>query len=196
MSVQGHDHVIVVEGQVSKRPWRLEVGDSTRNYIMGDEIRGRSDLGLPDDVTILVMNRHLKDWLERKAFSVITDSTQTKAEPSLPEEMRWLAMYDEVGWDGLSPAFWRRYSVLAHRREHALAWLVPEFADMLMDWPEPAPRADVPFILLLMRGRAFLRMGYPTPDAATLQHVGDIFASACESAVGTFAGMPGFSRHA
>jgi hypothetical protein len=196
MSVQAESNLIVVEGQVSGRPWRIEVGKSARNYIDGDEVRGRAELKLPDDVAILIMNRHLKDWLERKAFGMITSSTQTRAEPGLPEEMRWLAMYDEVGWDSLAPSFWRRYAVMAHRREHALAWLDPQLGDLLMDWPEPDPGPEVPFMVLLMRGRGWLRMGYPTPNAATLQHAAELFASACESAVGTFAGMPGFSRHA
>jgi hypothetical protein len=196
MSVDGDAHVIVMEGQVSGRPWRVEVGKSGRNYIEGEEVRGRAELGLPDDVAVLVINRPLKDSLERKAFSMITNSTQTQADPGLTEEMRWLAMYDEVGWDSLPNAFWKRYAVLAHRREHALAWLEPGLAQQLLDWPQPVPGPEVPFMVLLMRGRGWMRMGYAMPDPATLQHAAEVFASACDNAVGTFAGMPGFSRHA
>lgn len=105
------------------------------------------------------------------------------ADPNLPEEMRWLAMYDEVGWDALPPAFWERYAVLADRRENALAWLSPALAAMTMDWPDPAPDAETPFILMLLRGKAYLRMEYKPADMPTLQHASLIFTSACESAV-------------
>ena len=112
-----------------------------------------------------------------------TDTLQTTADPSLPEEMRWLAMYPEVGWDGLPPAFWARYAVLADRREHALAWLDSSLADLLMSWPEPAPNDQVPFMLMLLRGKAYLRMQYTPADMPTLEHATLVFTSACESAV-------------
>ena len=68
---------------------------------------------------VLVMNRPLKEALEKKAYQMFTDQLQTSVDPSLPEEMRWLAMFDEVGWDGLPSEFWTRYAVLTDRREHA-----------------------------------------------------------------------------
>jgi hypothetical protein len=38
------------------------------------------------------MNRPLKEALEKRACEKYTDTLQTTADPSLPEEMRWLAM--------------------------------------------------------------------------------------------------------
>jgi hypothetical protein len=112
-----------------------------------------------------------------------TDSLQTTADPNLPEEMRWLAMYDEVGWESLPLAFWDRYSVLTDEREHAIGWIDPVLAELMMKWPEPGPSAEVPFMLMLLRGKAYLRMEYTPADMATLQHAATIFTMCCESAM-------------
>jgi hypothetical protein len=98
--------------------------------------------------------------------------------------MRWLAMYDEVGWESLPQAFWGRYAVLADRRENALAWIDPALAAMMLDWPEPSPTLETPFMLMLLRGKAYLRMEYQPSDMPTLQHAALIFTGACESALG------------
>jgi hypothetical protein len=94
-------------------------------------------------------------------------------------------MYEEVGWDSLPREFWQRYAILADRRESALAWIDPQIAQLLLDWPEPGPSAEVPFMMLLLRGKAYLRMEYAPAGMPTLQHAAEIFHSACESAVGS-----------
>lgn len=188
MSVQGAGQTVVVEGKVSGRPWRMELGRPTRNYIRGEELRARAELGLDEELAVMIINRPLKDALERQAYSMITDTLQTTADPNLPEEMRWLAMYDEVGWDSLPQEFWTRYSVLTDRRDHALAWIDPPLAQQLLEWPAPAPSAEVPFMLLLLRGKAYFRMEYSPAGMSTLQHAAHVFTSACESAVGGFTG--------
>lgn len=179
----GDSPAFAVTGQIGDKPWKLERGRSSRDYIRGEELRARAELKVNDDAAVLVMNRPLKEALEKRAYEMYTDTLQTTADPSLPEEMRWLAMYPEVGWDGLPPAFWKRYSVLADRREHALAWLDSSLAELLMSWPEPAPDEQIPFMLMLLRGKAYLRMQYTPADMPTLQHAAQIFTSACESAV-------------
>ena len=170
-------------GKVGGKPWKLERGKSSRDYIRGEELRARAELNINDDVSLLIMNRPLKEALEKRAYQMYTDTLQTTADPSLPEEMRWLAMYPEVGWDGLPPEFWQRYSVLSDQREHALKWIDPSLAELLMSWPEPAPDAQTPFILMLLRGKAYLRMQYTPADMPTLEHAAIIFTSACESAL-------------
>ncbi|MBC7648454.1 MAG: hypothetical protein H7197_04980, partial [Vitreoscilla sp.] len=97
-------------GQVAGKSWKLERGKSTRDYIHGEELRARAELNLNDDVSVLIMNRPLKEALEKRAYEMYTDTLQTTADPSLPEEMRWLAMYPEAGWDSLAPEFWKRYA--------------------------------------------------------------------------------------
>ena len=179
----GDSPAFAVTGKIGNKPWKLERGRSSRDYIRGEELRARAELKVNDDAAVLIMNRPLKEALEKRAYEMYTDTLQTTADPSLPVEMRWLAMYPEVGWDGLTPAFWARYSVLADRREHALAWLDSSLAELLMSWPEPAPDDQTPFMLMLLRGKAYLRMQYTPADMPTLEHAAQIFTSACESAV-------------
>lgn len=186
-SVDSTGHGVTLEGEVSGKPWRLQLGSPSRQYIRGEEVRARAVLGINEDVAVLLMNRPLKEALEKQAYQIYTDSLQTSIDPRLPEEMRWLAMYDEVGWDSLPRQFWDRYAVLSDRRESALAWIGPALARLMLDWPEPAPSAEVPFVMLLLRGKAYLRMEYTPADLATLQHAALIFTSACESAMGGLA---------
>ncbi len=185
-SSQGSGQSFSIDGKVAGKPWRMEVGRPSRKYIQGEELRARAELGTSEDVSVMVINRPLKESLEKQAYSMYTDSLQTTADPNLPEEMRWLAMYDEVGWESMPRPFWGRYAVLTDQRDHALAWLDPTLAQLMMEWPAPAPSAQVPFMVLLMRGKAYLRMEHQPSDMASLQHAAQIFTSACESAVGAF----------
>jgi hypothetical protein len=182
-SVEQGGQGISLEGRVSGKRWRLQLGSTSRKYIVGEEIRGRAELGIDEDVAVLVMNRPLKEALEKQAYEMYTDTEQTSLDPHLPEEMRWLAIYDEVGWDGLPGEFWERYSVLSDRRESAISWIRPMLARMMLDWSEPAPSPEVPFVMLLLRGKAYLRMEYTPPDLVTLQQAAMIFTTACESAI-------------
>jgi hypothetical protein len=100
--------------------------------------------------------------------------------------MRWLAMFDEVGWESLPEGFWKRLAILSDNREHAIAWIDGQLAQLMTDWPSPAPSAEVPFIVLLLNGKAYLRMEYTPAELGTLQHAAHIFTSACDSALGSF----------
>ena len=177
---------MTMQGKVGGRSWRMELGRPTRDYIMGEELRARAELGVDDDVGAMVINRPLKEALERRAYSMITDTLQTTADPRLPEEMRWLAMYDEIGWEGPPHDFWARYAVLADTREHALAWVDEQLVRQLTSWPEPVPAAQVPFMIVLLRGKCYLRMQYMPPEMQTLDHATDVFVSACESGLHAF----------
>ncbi|MDP3829130.1 MAG: hypothetical protein Q8Q74_21470, partial [Polaromonas sp.] len=182
-SSQGKGAGCVLTGKVHGKSWKLESGAASRDYIVGEELRARAVLDINEDAAVLIMNRPLKESLEKRAYAIYTDTLQTTADPSLPEEMRWLAMYDEVGWSSVVPEFWERYTVLADRREHALAWLDSNLAELLLHWPEPGPDVQTPFILMLLRGKAYLRMQYSPPSIATLQHAAIVYTSACESAL-------------
>ena len=165
------------------RRWRLERGKPTRDYVIGQELRARAELALHEDLAAMVMNRALKEALESKAFEESTDQLRTTIDGSLPQEVRWLAMFDEFVWEGPPAAFWERYAVVADRRETALGWIDAALAQQLLDWPQPGPSAEVPFTLLLLRGKAYLRMEYRPADVPTLQHAALVFTSACESAL-------------
>jgi hypothetical protein len=162
------------------------LGRPTRNYIFGEEVRARAELGIDESVAVLVMNRPLKEALEKRAFDMYTDTLQTQVDSSLPEEMRWLAMYDEVAFEGLPEAFWDRMAILTDNRESAIKWMNPTHAMMMVDWPSPGPSPEVPYLVLLMNGKAYLRMEYTPAILPTLQHAAQIFTVACENALTAF----------
>ena len=107
--------------------------NSLGERIWGKELRARAQLGIDEGRAVLVMNRPLRESLEKKAFKIYTDPLQTSADPNLPEELRWLAMFDELAWDSLSEEFWERYSVLSDSSEAALAWIDPQLAQVMLD---------------------------------------------------------------
>jgi len=182
-STQGSGSAMQLQGKAGGKPWRLELGKPSRDFIRGEELRARGELGISEDVAVLVMNRPLKDALEKKAYSMFTDSLQTTADPNLPEEMRWLSMYNEVGFDSVPRDLFARYAVLTDERDKAQAWIDPQLAQLLMNWPIPGPGPEVPVLLMLLRGKAYLRMEYTPRDIPTLQHAAAIFTAACESAI-------------
>lgn len=191
-SSKGAGQRFSIEGKVAAgKPWRMEVGRPSRAYIQGEELRARAELGVRDDVAVMVINLPLKEALEKQAYARYTDGLQTSVETNLPEEVRWLAMYEEFGWDSLPRAFRARYAVLGDQRENAEAWMDPVLANQLLTWPAPAPEASVPFMMMILRGKAYLRMQQGGGDMPTLQHAAQVFAAACESAVGAFSsGVP------
>jgi hypothetical protein len=176
-------------GTTSNKPWILECSRSSRDYIRGDELRAKADLKVNDDAVVLIMNRPLKNALETRAYEMYTDTLQTTADPSLPEEMRWLAMYPEADWPSMPRPFWNRYVALSDQLEHALAWIDEDLMHLLMSWPKPGPDEQVPFILMLLRGKAYLRMQYAPGDILTLAHATKVFTKACSSAVAGLAAV-------
>ncbi len=182
-SGQSKNKSLAIDGKLKGKPWRLEVGAPQRNFICGEELRARAELGLDEDISVLVMSRALKNSLEKKAYDIYTDDLQTTIDPNLPEEMRWLAVYQEVGWDGLPGAFWDRYSVLSDDLDKARAWVTPQLAVLMLEWPLPEPHPEVPVILMLLRGKAYLRMEYAPASLHILQHANQIFATACQAAL-------------
>jgi hypothetical protein len=174
---------IALESKVEGKPWRMQLGRPTRNYILGEELRARAELAVKDDAAVLVINRPLKEALEKQAYAIYTDPLQTSVSPDLPEEMRWLAMFDEVAWEGPPQDFWGRYGVLTDHKKNAMDWVDEGLIQLLMRWPDPAPSPEVPFMVLLLRGKAYLRMEYSPADIAVLQHASVIFTACCESAI-------------
>src|SRR5438132_695482 len=67
-SVDGTGQEIALEGKVGGKPWRIQLGRPTRNYILGEEVRARCELGISEDVAVLVINRPLKEALEKRAY--------------------------------------------------------------------------------------------------------------------------------
>lgn len=166
-----------VEGKVAGKDWRIELGRPSRDFIKGTELRGRADLGVRDDV-VMIMSRPLKDQLEKRAFESYTDALQTIADPILPEEMRWISIYEEVGWEGLSDEFLNNYAVLSDERSSAMEWISQELVDLLLAWPLFNPNS--PKILMLLRGKVYLRMQVAEHDLPTIEHATSVFTTTCE----------------
>ena len=118
-TVEAGEGTFCVNGELVGHPWRLERAPASRDYLVGEELRGRAEIGISPQVTVVLMNRALKETLEKRAYSLYTDTLETQASPVLTEEMRWLALYPEAGWDSLSDAFFHRYAILAERRADA-----------------------------------------------------------------------------
>jgi hypothetical protein len=182
-SERGDGEGFSLTGTIAGKAWKIECGTPSRDFIHGEELRARAALELDGEVSVLVFNRPLKEHLEKKAYRIYTNMLQTSVDPLLTEEMRWLAMYQEVGWGSMNPAFWSRYSVLASRRDDAIVWLEPALSNLLLHWPEPAPQVTTPFMLMLLRGKVYLRMEYAPSDLPTLQHAAAVFTHACQSAL-------------
>lgn len=175
-----------LHGRVGGRPWRMESGRPSRDYIQADELRARAELGIDEDLAVMVMNRRLKEFLEKQAYERYTDSLQTTVGHQLPEEVRWLAMFEEHAWDSLSRMFRTRYAVVGDRREHATAWVDTVLANQLLTWPAAEAAAEAPFMMMVLRGKAYLRMQHLPGDLPTLQHAAQVFTAGCESALAAF----------
>lgn len=173
-----------LSGVFGNRPLRLELGASTRDFIHGAELLARAELKVNEDAAVFIINRPLKEALEARAYGMYTDTLQTRVDPSLPEEMRWIALYPETRWDGLPHLFWSRYSVMANQPEHAQDWIGAELATLLLSWPAPDP--SLPFIMMLLRGKAYLRMQHTPDDMPSLAHATGVFRKGCESALANF----------
>lgn len=183
MSMAGStENMLVVEGTLLGAALRIELGATKREFIQGEELRARADLGLDESISVIVMSRALKNTLEARAYGMITDTLETRLRPALTEEMRWLALYDEVGWTGVPDAFWKRYAVLASGREQAQAWVDPVLVRELLERSWPGSGEDHPFMLFLMRGKCCLRMQHDDERQRDGAHAAELFASACESA--------------
>ena len=69
------------------------------------------------------------------------------------------------------------YCILAENKEHARAVVSDELVRLLTSWPEHS--LTRPVILMLMRGKLYLRMQFDD-DSFTLEHALNTFDYACE----------------
>jgi hypothetical protein len=173
-----------LDGQLQGRPWRIEQGKPSRDFIQGVELRARGEMNVSEDVAVMIMSRTLKNELDKRAFALYTDTLQTQVDPHLPEEMRWLSMYEETGWETLGNEFLDQYAILADHKDHAVAWVTPEMCRQLMAWPSKEP--GVPRVLMVLRGKVYLRMQMNEGDLPTAEHASRVFTTACESAIAAF----------
>jgi hypothetical protein len=177
---------MLVQGDVGGKPLELERGRATREYVLGDELRARVQLDLDDNIAVLVINRVLRDALEKAAYDQYTDTLQTSVNAPLTEEMRWIALYKEVEDLRWAPEFREFFCVLANDRQNALGWLTPGLRDELTAWPGAGLAPDQPFTLMLLRGKLYLRMQDHPGSASLLKRATTVVITAARAALDTF----------
>ena len=154
---QGEPARFQLGGMVAGQPWLLESGPPTRDYLTGTELRARTDPHAAPDVCVMVISRALKETLEGRVYGAITETLQTAVDESLPQEMRWLAMYDELQWPELPPSFARLFAVVGERSEQARRWVNAALVSHLLG-SRSATQAALPLVLMLSGGKLSLRM--------------------------------------
>ena len=172
----------VIDGRLQGVPWRLEWGPAQRAYIEGQELRLRMELDLPSDMQMLVLSRPLMDLLEKQTYERFTQGMQTQIDSATPEEMRWLVMFPKVDL-GAQRALRAHFGVVASSPEAALAWIDGPLAGLLEDAANGLLRDAVPFVLMTLRGRTYLRMRLLEPDTESLAAALAIFETAVTQAV-------------
>ena len=172
----------VIDGLLDAKPWRIEWGSPQRDYIVGHELRLRMELELPSEAQMLLLSRPLMDALERLTFEEFTDDVQTQIGTKTPEEMRWLVMFPKVNLTTLKNLR-VRFGAVASIADAGLAWLVGPLANALEDAAVGFLADEPPFVLMTLRGRAYLRMQLATPDAADVAAALAVFETAVAQAM-------------
>jgi hypothetical protein len=183
----------VVDGLLEGKPWRIEWGSPQRDYIVGHELRIRMELDLPPDTQMLLLSRPLMDVLERKTFEEFTDNVQTQIGTKTPEEMRWLVMFPKVNLSTLKNLR-VRFGAVASSSDAGLAWIDGPLANALEEAARGFLADEPPFMLMTLRGRAYLRLQLATPDAADVSAALAVFETAVAQALVVGGESPGKSR--
>lgn len=172
----------VVRGDWDGCPWTLERRTGSRVFIQGDEFNGRAAMDLLVNPVVIVISRALKNSLENEAYSIYTDSVQTLAEPSLSEEMRWIALYPECAPLNISKDFHDRFSVLAADSRDAAKWITDDLVERVLMCS--AVRLNSPFILMLLRGKVYvqLELDTTTDELTALEQSVNLLQFASETA--------------
>ena len=172
----------VIEGRLDDLPWRLEWGPPQRSYIAGRELRMRMELDLPGDLQMLLLAKPLMDQLERQTYESFTEGLQTQIDTATPEEMRWLVMFPKVNLNA-HRALRARFGAVSALPSAVQSWLEGPLAQQLERALAGTLQFDPPFVLMTLRGRAYLRTQLIDPDPAALQLLVGLFETAVRQAL-------------
>lgn len=167
-----------LDGQIKGKAYKIERGSPSRQYVQGVELRARCDLGVSPHAVLMVVNRHLKKSLDENTYSAFTDTMETMVNTNLPEEVMWMTMYGEVGWQDLGERFVNDYCILAEDKHHARALVDANLVKALTSWPTHS--LTRPIVFMLMRGRLYMRMQFDD-DSFMLEHALDCFELFCSN---------------
>lgn len=155
----------VVDGRLDATPWRLEWGPSQRPYIQGQELRLRSEMGLPADLQLVLMNRPLQETMEQAVFDQYVEGVQTRIDNQTPPEMRWLVMFPKLPNNEMG-ALHERFIALSSNRNWLVNWLEGPLTHSL---GALRVEAAVPMVLMIGRGRLMLRTALAEAELPALQ---------------------------
>jgi hypothetical protein len=179
----------VVDGLLEGRAWRLEWGPPQRAYIEGQELRLRMELGLPQDMQMLLLSRPLMETLERWTFETYTENMQTRIDVSTPEEMRWLAMFPQVTL-AASKDLKGRFAAVAAAPPTAAAWIDGPLAERLAGLARGPLQGEPPLVLMTLRGRLYLRFELAEPEVPAIEGLVRLFEIAAAQALKVAGGSP------
>jgi len=172
----------VVDGLLDGRAWRLEWGPPQRGYIDGQELRLRMELGLPQDLQMLLLSRPLMETLERWTFEHYTENMQTRIDVSTPEEMRWLAMFPKVTL-AATKVLKSRFGAVAANPPTAAAWIDGPLSERLAAAARGPLADEPPLVLMTLRGRLYLRLELAEPEVAAIEAMLGLFETAAAQAL-------------
>jgi hypothetical protein len=172
----------VLDGTLAGQPWRLEWGPPQRPYIEGRELRLRMELGLPADLLMLLMSQPLMESLERQAFEDFTQSNQTQLGSATPEETRWLVLFPKIPL-GACPTLRGRFGGVSSVAKEGAAWLDGPLCRELERAATTLLRESAPWLLMTLKGRAYLRMQSPRVDETDIALTLALFETACTEAI-------------
>jgi hypothetical protein len=143
-------------------------GFAVEGSLDSNELRIRAELGLPDELQMLVMSRALMRRLESDTFHTLTDSLKTYADDSAPEEMRWMAMFEHLDPAALGPLR-THFGAVAAVPSSVAAWLKGPLGEQLLGYVAGGTIGpDEPLELMVNRGRLTLRTALAEPVPAVL----------------------------
>jgi hypothetical protein len=169
-----------LDGKSKQLPWRMEWGPSQRDYITGRELRMRIELQLPAELQMLVLSQPLMETLEKAAYDQFTQTAQTFIDGSAPEEMRWLSMFSKVA--PADKTLRSRFGVVASDPSWAVSWLTGALTEQLHLAAAQCSAATLPFMLMTLRGRLYLRFAVDAPEPALAETVVRLFTVAAQNA--------------
>ncbi|MDN3920419.1 hypothetical protein [Roseateles violae] len=160
---------------------RIEWGAPQRSYMSGTELRMRCELRLHNDLQMMVLCRELMDRLEGTVFEAYTDTLKTRVDTDTPEEMRWLVMFPK--YTQISSKLVRqRYGAIGINKELTGAWIEGELSELLAQASQDLLPEGQPFVLMTMRGNAYLRTTMAEPDLPRIQALLKLLETACREA--------------
>jgi hypothetical protein len=115
-----------------RAPWRLESGAPHATTSKVPNCACVPNSHSAPDAHVMVINRALKEELEGRVYGAITDSLQTTVNQSLPQEMRWLSIYEELRWPQMPASFLRAFAVVGEDLDTARHWVNAALVSQLM----------------------------------------------------------------